>query len=221
MVYIITKSDNSEFILIFATIVGFILGFLGTNYFEKKRRDDERHKEKVRAYAQLKGCRYALLQACENVLSSRMDLSYWNSVRLIGGNGSNLGIYKEMIQKYDHSALELSKSRAKFEKYLADIELLFSDSPRIDELVNSVEESIKDVYNFEENIKNSFLKIASVSELDNFFKNFNNSPERYISTALLANNIINLLDYLKAELEESKVKINADEAGAYYEETKR
>lgn len=239
LVNIINNLDNNELILVFSTIsgavIGAMLGFSGTWILEKRRWKHEIEKEQRRACVQLEGSQYELYQAMENLISDRMDSSYWKAIWRIDSNRTFWDIKQEMNREYNQSTLEVSKSRAKFQKYISDIEFLFTDSRRIDELAKNIAVSMSIFHNIIEKIERDFNAIGEEYEvdkekiskkeiykkLDNNYKEFQKSEERSNGLKDLESSVQDLLDYLKSEIRESKIKIKADEAGAYYEETNR
>jgi len=235
IVYIINKSDNSGVILIFATIIGAIVGFLGTWYVEKKRWKNEKKKEKRRTYSQLKGCTYLILQTFALNSRAHIDMLYLNySLTFLPydadddgtiATGKYTDVNSKHVERVDEAryrlietSLETAKSREKFEKYLADAELLFSESSLLIYYDNYIDILITDIYTYWRGIDKDFAAIsnkeASIAEqkvelynlrqchLDEYPKKINS----------IRDTLIDLLNYLKSELGESKANLDADDA---------
>ena len=224
---------------LFGAIIGAVIAFFGAWYMENNRRKQEKQKEQKRAYSRLSGCEYLLLQTYKLHSVIHIDKNYWNCIDLMSvpdtveykmsylANSPLIKRSDETRYKSYETVLEIGKSREKFEECLADIELLFSDSPKIRHLINQIRISIRNLHEYwrqiekdddavleqETPIKDKREKLLSrkSDQLARYPKKVNE----------VMKNIDALLNYLKTELEESNVQIyiKADEAGAYYEES--
>lgn len=201
-------------------VIGAVIVVASDNLIERGRRKQENEKERYRAYSRLKGFELSILQTCklhsvahiDNLYSSQVNFIHLpdtadEKISYMEQHPLPLRRVDEARYRQNESALEMGKSREMLEKYLTDIELLFSDSPKIKSLKNSIDISVDNLYKYWNQIKSDYDKVpeqeTSIKEKRDklwYLKQdyLNRYPKKIDE---LRNNIDELLKYLKTELD--------------------
>lgn len=228
------RNLDSALIGLFGAIIGAGIGFFGAWYTEKNRRIKEKQKERERAYSRLSGCEYLILHTLKLHSVIHIDQNYWKCINLIYAPDTfedkisylkNSPIIKrsdEIRYKSYETGLEMGKSREKFEECIADIELLFSDSPKLRYLINKIKISIKELYIYWQQIEREYDAVkeqeTSIKEKQaKLVYHKKDYLEKYPKKVYEVEKSIDaLLNYLKTEIDGSNIHdyIKADEAGA-------
>jgi len=226
-IYLFNELGNighvSAIIALISAIIGASIVVASDNIIEKQRRKQEQKNERKRAYSQLKGFEYSILQTCKLYSVSYIDHLYLSHISIIhlpdtaDEKLSYIEQHPVLVRRVDEaryrqneSALEMGKSRETLEKYLTDIELSFSDSPKIKSLKNSIDKSMKNLYDYWDQIKKDY---EAATKQESHIKKKRNKmwflKEDYLNrypkkTEKLKNGIDNLLSYLEAELDDTE-----------------